>query len=105
MIGLSGHHVAATSSNGIVGIRNKEVATVDLERVIEAAKAIALPDNQTIVHTLPQEFIVDGQAGVMKPIGMNGVRLERVSLCCVRLQVRYKILSNVLRCVGYGFNK
>ena len=96
MIGLSGHHVAATSSNGIVGIRNKEVATVDLERVIEAAKAIALPDNQTIVHTLPQEFIVDGQAGVMKPIGMNGVRLEARILM---LRSASSALQNLVKCV------
>lgn len=96
MIGLSGLHVSSTASNGIVGIRNKEVTTVDVERVIEAAKAIAIPDNQTLIHTLPQEFIVDGQAGVKKPIGMNGVRLEA---CVLMLRAVTSALQNVVKCV------
>lgn len=95
-VGISGHHVTAISSNGIVGIRNREVTALDIERVTEAAKAIAVPDNQTILHVMPQEFIVDDQAGVIKPIGMNGVRLEARVL--VVLAARAAI-QNVIKCV------
>lgn len=98
VVGISGHHVSTMPSNGIVGIRNREVTQVDVERVIEAAKAIALPDNQTVLHVLPQEFIVDDQAGVIKPIGMSGVRLEsRVQM----VMAGSSALQNIIKCVEF----
>ena len=96
VLGMSGHHVSSVSSNGIVGIRSQEVRQVDVERVVEAAKAVSLPDNQTMLHLLPQEFLVDDQEGVLKPIGMTGVRLEaRVLL----IMVSTSSLQNVVKCV------
>ena len=98
VIGISGHHVNAVNSHGIVGIRNKEVTTADVDRVIEAAKAIAIPDNETVLHTLPQEFIVDNQSGVMKPVGMSGVRLEARVLM---LRAASSALQNLTKCVEF----
>ena len=96
ILGMSGHHVSSVCSNGIVGIRSREVRQVDIDRVVEAAKAVSLPDNQTMLHLLPQEFLVDDQEGVLKPIGMSGVRLEaRVLL----VMVSTSSLQNVVKCV------
>ncbi len=73
---LSGSHIKGLSSNGVVGIKNKEVRADDIERVIEAAKAVAIPMDREVLHVLPQEFIVDDQDSIKDPIGINGVRLE-----------------------------
>jgi cell division protein FtsA len=61
---------------GVVGVKGKEVTASDIERVIEAAKAVAIPVDREILHVLPQEFILDGQDGIKDPLGMAGVRLE-----------------------------
>ncbi|HEY8508322.1 MAG TPA: cell division protein FtsA, partial [Steroidobacteraceae bacterium] len=75
--GIAGSHVRSLNSHGVVGIRDKkEVTAGDVEHVIDAAKAVAIPADQKILHVLPQEFIVDGQEGIRDPIGMSGVRLE-----------------------------
>src|SRR5690349_11689187 len=74
--GIAGSHVRSLNSHGVVAIRDREVTHGDVEHVIDAAKAVAIPADQKILHVLPQEFIVDGQEGIRDPIGMSGVRLE-----------------------------
>ena len=74
--GISGSHIRSLNSHGIVAIRDREVNQSDIDRVIDAAKAVAIPADQKILHILPQEFIIDNQEGVREPVGMSGVRLE-----------------------------
>ncbi len=74
--GIAGNHVRSLNSHGVVAIRDREVTHGDVEHVIDAAKAVAIPADQKILHVLPQEFIIDGQEGIRDPIGMSGVRLE-----------------------------
>ncbi|GAB4223727.1 MAG: cell division protein FtsA [Gammaproteobacteria bacterium] len=74
--GIAGSHVKGLNSHGIVAIRDSEVSQYDIDRVIDAAKAVAIPADQKILHILPQEFIVDERDGVRDPVGMSGVRLE-----------------------------
>ena len=73
---ISGGHIKGINSHGIVGIRNKEVTSYDIEKVLEAAKAVAIPLDREVLHVLPQEFIIDEQDGIRDPLGMSGVRLE-----------------------------
>lgn len=73
---ISGSHLRSQNSDGIVGIKGKEVSAFDIERVIEAAKAVAIPLDREILHVIPQEFVIDEQDGVKDPIGISGVRLE-----------------------------
>ncbi|PIS10681.1 MAG: cell division protein FtsA, partial [Bdellovibrio sp. CG10_big_fil_rev_8_21_14_0_10_47_8] len=75
-VGVSGSHIKSFDSKGMVAIKNKEVATSDVERVIEAAKAVAVPTDRTVLHVIPREYKVDGQDGILDPIGMSGIRLE-----------------------------
>ncbi len=74
--GIAGGHIKAFNSHGIVAVKNKEVSARDLERVIDAAKAVAIPTDQEILHILPQDYIIDDQDGIKEPLGMSGVRLE-----------------------------
>ncbi|HMO17213.1 MAG TPA: cell division protein FtsA [Oligoflexia bacterium] len=74
--GIAGSHIKGFNSHGIVAIKNKEVSPKDIERVIDAAKAVAIPMDREILHILPQEYIVDEQDGIREPLGMSGVRLE-----------------------------
>src|ERR1700682_4309014 len=74
--GIAGSHVRSLNSHGVVAIRDKEVTHGDVEHVIDAAKAVAIPADQKILHVLPQEFVIDGQEGIRDPIEMSGVRLE-----------------------------
>jgi len=74
--GIAGGHIRSLNSHGIVAIRSGEVIQADVDRVIDAAKTIAIPADQKILHILPQEFVIDDQEGVREPIGMSGVRLE-----------------------------
>jgi cell division protein FtsA len=74
--GIAGSHIRSMNSHGIVAIRDKEVMQDDIERVIDAARAVAIPADRKIVHILPQEFVIDNQEGIREPIGMSGVRLE-----------------------------
>ncbi len=74
--GSAGSHIKGFNSHGVVAVRNREVAAGDVERVIDAARAVALPMDREVLHVLPQEFIVDDQDGIKEPIGMAGVRLE-----------------------------
>jgi cell division protein FtsA len=74
--GIAGSHIRSMNSHGIVAIRDKEVTQNDIDRVMDAARAVAIPADQRILHILPQEFIIDNQEGIREPIGMSGVRLE-----------------------------
>lgn len=75
-VGIAGSHVRSLNSHGIVAIKDNEVIKSDVERVMDAARAIAIPADQHILHVLPQEYIIDQQEGIKHPIGMSGVRLE-----------------------------
>ncbi len=74
--GVAGSHISSLNSHGMVAIRDKEVSTEDLERVMDAAKAVAISTDQKILHVLPQQFLIDDQEGIREPVGMAGVRLE-----------------------------
>jgi cell division protein FtsA len=74
--GSAGSHIKGFNSHGVVAVRNREVAPGDVERVVDAARAVALPTDQEVLHVLPQDFIVDDQDGIREPVGMAGVRLE-----------------------------
>ncbi len=75
-VGISGGHISSFNSTGVVAIKGKEVKQYDIDRVIEAAKAVAIPKDQEILHVLPQYFRIDGQEFVLDSLGMYGVRLE-----------------------------
>lgn len=97
--GIAGSHIRSLNSHGIVAIRDVEVTQSDVERVIDAARAVAIPADQKILHVLPQEFIIDHQEGIREPIGMSGVRLEaRVHLVTGALSAAQNILKCVKRC-------
>ena len=74
--GISGGHIKGINSHGVIAIKNREVTPVDVERVIDAARAVAIPMDREVIHILPQEFTVDDQEGIREPVGMAGVRLE-----------------------------
>jgi len=74
--GIAGAHIESRSSHGVVRTRHDEVTPEDVQRVIDAAKAMKLPEDRQVLHVLPQQFIIDGQDGVPDPVGMSGVRLE-----------------------------
>jgi len=74
--GIAGGHIKGMNSQGVIAIKNREVNNDDIRRVIDAAKAIAIPMDREVIHILPQEFIIDDQDGIKEPLGMNGVRLE-----------------------------
>ena len=74
--GIAGGHIKGFNSHGIVAVKNKEVTSRDLERVIDAAKAVAIPMDREVLHVLPQDFVIDDQDGIKEPLGMSGVRLE-----------------------------
>lgn len=74
--GIAGGHIRGMNSQGVIAIKNREVTPEDLQRVIDAAKAIAIPMDREVLHILPQEFIIDDQDGIREPLGMSGVRLE-----------------------------
>ncbi len=74
--GIAGSHIHGYNSHGVVATKNGEVSAEDVERVIEAAKAMNIPADQKVLHILPQDYIIDGQDGIKSPVGMSGVRLE-----------------------------
>lgn len=97
--GIAGSHIRSFNSHGIVAIRDKEVTAYDVERVIDAAKAVAISGDQKIIHILPQEFIIDEQDGVKEPIGMSGVRLEaNVHMVTGAVSAAQNIVKCVRRC-------
>ena len=97
--GIAGSHIRSLNSHGIVAIRDNEVSIGDVDRVIDAAKAVAIPADQKILHILPQEFIIDNQEGVKEPIGMSGVRLEaKVHMVTGAVSAAQNIIKCVRRC-------
>ena len=97
--GIAGSHVRSLNSHGIVAIRDKEVVPADVERVIDAARAVAIPADQKILHILPQEFIIDEQESIREPIGMSGVRLEaKVHMVTGAVSAAQNIIKCVRRC-------
>ncbi|MCD6497630.1 MAG: cell division protein FtsA [Deltaproteobacteria bacterium] len=74
--GIAGGHISSVNSPGVVGIKDREVTQQDVERVIDAASAVAMPMDREIIHVLPKNFVVDDQDGIKDPVGMRGVRLE-----------------------------
>ncbi|MDH5479734.1 MAG: cell division protein FtsA [Nitrosomonas sp.] len=97
--GIAGSHIKGINSDGMVPIKDKEVSEGDVERVIEAAKAVNIPADQQILHILNQEFIIDGQEDVREPVGMSGVRLEvKVHIVTGAVSAAQNIVKCVHRC-------
>lgn len=98
-VGIAGGHIRGINSKGVIAIsgKNKEIIQNDIDRAIDAAKAVALPMSHEVIHVLPQEYIIDDQDGIKQPLGMSGVRLE----VCVHI-VTGAITSaqNIIRCVN-----
>lgn len=74
--GIAGGHIKSFNSTGIVAVKDKEITESDVQRVIDAAKAVAIPLDREVIHIIPQEYMIDGEDGIRDPIGMNGLRLE-----------------------------
>ena len=97
--GIAGSHIRSINSHGIVAIKEKEVTAADVARVIDAAKAVAIPADQRIIHVLPQEFVIDNSEGIRDPISMSGVRLEaKVHLVTGAMSAAQNIIKCVRRC-------
>ena len=97
--GIAGSHIRSMNSHGIVAIKDREVVQADIDRVMDAAKAVAIPADQKILHILPQEYVIDQQEGVKEQIGMAGVRLEaKVHLVTGALNAAQNIEKCVQRC-------
>ena len=97
--GVAGNHIKSFNSHGMVAIKDREVSELDVERVMETAKAVNIPANQQVLHILNQEFIIDGQEDVREPIGMNGIRLEvKVHIVTGSISAVQNIMKCVRRC-------
>lgn len=97
--GIAGSHIRSINSHGIVAIRDHEVSQSDVDRVMDAAKAIAMPADQKILHVLPQEFIIDNQDSIREPVGMSGVRLEaKVHIVTGAVSAAQNIVKCMKRC-------
>ncbi|HQC72280.1 MAG TPA: cell division protein FtsA, partial [Candidatus Competibacteraceae bacterium] len=97
--GISGSHIHGLNSHGLTAIQDQEVTAEDVERAIEAARVVAIPADQKILHIVPQEFVIDGHEGIQDPIGMSGVRLEvRVHIVTGSISAAQNIVKCVRRC-------
>ncbi|MBS1188012.1 MAG: ftsA [Burkholderiaceae bacterium] len=97
--GIAGSHIRSFNSTGMVAIKEKEVSAADVQRVIETARAVNIPTDQQLLHTVPQEFIVDSQDDVREPIGMSGIRLEvKVHIVTGAVSAVQNIIKCVRRC-------
>jgi cell division protein FtsA len=97
--GIAGGHIKSFNSHGMVAIKDKEVIQADVDRVIETAKAVSIPNDQQILHILNQEFIIDGQEDVREPLGMSGMRLEvKVHIVTGAVSAAQNIVKCVRRC-------
>ncbi|BCM25886.1 MAG: cell division protein FtsA [Methylophilaceae bacterium] len=97
--GIAGSHIKSLNSHGMVKIKDAEVTQADVERVIETARAIALPSDQQILHILTQEFIIDGQEDVREPYGMSGMKLEvKVHIVTGAVAAAQNIVKCIKRC-------
>ncbi len=98
-VGIAGSHIRSLNSHGTVAIGDKEVVQSDVERVLDAAKAVHFPGDQQLLHVIPQEFIIDNQEGIREPIGMSGVRLEaKVHLITGAVSAAQNITKCIERC-------
>jgi cell division protein FtsA len=98
-VGIAGSHVRSLNSHGIVAIRDQEVTPADVEQVLDAAKAVAIPADQKVLHILPQEYVIDNQEGIREPLGMSGVRLEaKVHLVTCAVNAAQNIEKCIRRC-------
>lgn len=98
-VGIAGSHVHSMNSDGMVAIRDREVGEADLERVIDAARAVPITADQKIIHILPQEYVIDNQEGIREPMGMAGVRLEaKVHLVTCAVNAVQNIEKCIRRC-------
>jgi cell division protein FtsA len=97
--GISGNHIGSLNSDGTVAIKDKEVSEGDVDRVLDAARAVPVAADQKILHVLPQEYVIDNQGGIRQPIGMSGVRLEaHVHVVTAALSATQNISKCVSRC-------
>lgn len=97
--GIAGNHIRSMNSHGIVAIREGEVVQADIDRVLDAAQAVAIPADQKVLHILPQEYVIDNQEGVREPRGMSGVRLEaKVHLVTCAMNAVQNIEKCIRRC-------
>ncbi|WP_439101832.1 cell division protein FtsA [Congregibacter sp.] len=98
-VGIAGSHIRSLNSHGIVAIKEQEVVSQDLERVIDAARAVAIPADQKVLHVLPQEYVIDSQEGIKEPQGMSGVRLEaKVHLVTCAVNAAQNIEKCIRKC-------
>jgi cell division protein FtsA len=97
--GIAGGHIMSFNNNGIVAVKNREITQEDVQRVLDQAKAVAIPLDREVIHTLPQGYVVDDQDGIRNPIGMNGVRLEaRVHIVTGAVTSAQNIIKCAQRC-------
>ena len=97
--GIAGSHIRSFNSTGMVAIKDREVTPVDVERVIETARAMPIPTDQQVLHILTQEFLIDGQDGIREPLGMSGVRLEvKTHIVTGAVSAAQNIVKCVRRC-------
>ncbi|WP_066570052.1 cell division protein FtsA [Snodgrassella sp. CFCC 13594] len=97
--GIAGNHIRSLNSQGVVKIKDGEVSQADIDRAIETAKAVNIPPDHDILHTVVQEFIIDNQPGVKEPIGMSGVRLDtRIHIITGAVTAMQNIQKCVNRC-------
>ena len=97
--GIAGSHIRSINSHGMVKIKDNEVTQSDVDRVVETAKAVSIPNDQQVLHILTQEFIIDGQEDVREPLGMSGVRLEvKVHIVTGAVSAAQNIIKCVRRC-------
>ncbi len=98
-VGIAGGHIRSMNSHGIVAIKDGEVVAADIDRVLDAAQAVAIPADQKILHVLPQEYVIDNQGGIKEPLGMSGVRLEaKVHLVTCAVNAAQNIEKCIHRC-------
>lgn len=97
--GISGSHIHSFNSHGFVAVKNNEVGADDVARVIECAQAITIPNEQKILHVLPQEYTVDHQSGIIDPVGMSGIRLEgKVHIVTGAITAAQNLINCIRRC-------
>lgn len=97
--GIAGSHIKSVNSHGMVAIKDREVTKMDIDRVIETARAVTIPPDHQVLHILTQEYSIDGQEGVREPLGMSGVRLEaKVHIVTGAVSAAQNVTKCVRRC-------
>jgi cell division protein FtsA len=96
-VGIAGGHITGINSTGIIAVKNQEITGREIDKVIDAARIVALPVDREVIHVLPQEYIVDDQRGILDPLGLSGVRLEaRVHIVTAAVASAH----NIIKCVN-----